>query len=168
MAETLQFSRQLAALDANKKPIKATHLDQTEVRAGDDVTVYREKKPDDKFWYWGHGGQNRQSGNTAHKYADIVCSGNGSGTSGDPVEGDVYVAITDSDGRVLAERHVGDISTLADAADDARTERPVMPALAPYLTQGRYIEVLINADADSDGMEIDPSASSARLWYSEV
>lgn len=168
MPGKLQADQRLANVDANKKPVKATHLSGETLRADDDVTVYREKRPDDKTQFWGHGGENREVGSTAHKYADLVASGNGTGTAGDQVEADVIVAITDSDGRILAERQVGDVATLADAANDPRTERPMMPALAPYAEQGRYMEVIINADSASDGVELDPSASSARLWYSEL
>jgi hypothetical protein len=77
----------------------------------------------------------------------------------------VIVAITDSDERILAEREIGDVDTLADAAADARTERPMMAALAPYARSDRYVEVRINADSGSDGKSLDPAASSMRLWY---
>jgi len=167
MADKLQHSRELAQYDVDKKPVKASAMEQTTLRAGDDVTVLREKRPDDKTQFWGHGGKTRDYGNLAHKFADLVASGNGTGTEGDQIEGDIIVAITDSDGRILAERQVGDIDTLAAAANDSRTERPLMPSYAPYLKQGRYREVIINADSASDGVELDPSASSARLWYSE-
>lgn len=167
MAETLTKNRRLAVTDANQKAIKASHREQTTVREGDDVTLYRQRRPDDKVQWFGHGTEARDSGNSAHKFADLVASGGGAGTAGDALEGEVIVAITDSDGRILAERQLGDAQTLADAADDARTERPMMPALAPFLTQGRYMEVLFNADAASDGVEVDPANSSARIWYSE-
>lgn len=168
MPATLIKNERLAEKDANKKSIKGANLSQTTVREGDDVTLYRERRPDDKIQWFGHGGEDRTSGNTAHKYADLVASGNGSGTAGDQLQGDIIVAITDSDGRILAERQLGDSQTLADAAADARTERPTQPAVAPYLEMGRYKEVIFNADAASDGVELDPSASSARIWYSEA
>lgn len=162
MAGTLQFHPGLAQRDADKKAIKAAHLDGATLRAGDDVTIYRQKRPDDKTQWFGHGGQNRQSGNTAHKYADLIDG------AGNEIEGDLIAAITDSDGRVLVERTVGDLDVLRDAANDPRTERPVMPALAPFLKQGRYMELRINADPGSDGVTLDPSASSQRVWYSQV
>jgi len=168
MPAKLQPNAKLAALDADEKPVKASHFDSVELRANQDTTVYRERKPDDKFQFWGHGGNNRQVGTTVHKYADLVASGNGTGDAGDQIEADVIVAITDSDGRILAERQVGDVSTLADAMDETRTERPMMPALAPYLEQGRYREIIINADEASDGVELDTTESSARFWYSEL
>lgn len=168
MPQTLRKNADLANTDANKKSIKAAHLEQKTVREGDDVTLFRRKRPEDKTQWFGHGGENRMSGNTAHKYADLVASGNGSATAGDQLQGDVIIAITDSDGRILAERTLGDSQELADAASDSRTERPTQPAVAPYLTEGRYMEVIFNADADSDGAELDPANSAARIWYSEV
>jgi len=168
MSVKLSKNAQLAQSESDKQAIKAEHLDQTTVRANDDVTVYRERRPDDKVQWFGHGGENRMSGNVAHKFADLVASGNEAGTAGDQIQGDLLVAITDSDGRILAERTVGDLQTLADAAADSRTERPLMPALAPYLKMGRYMEVIVNADQSSDGVEIDPANSNMRLWYSEA
>lgn len=168
MSRTLTKNRELANTDANKKSIKAADLSQTTVREDDDVTLYRSKRPEDKLQWFGHGGENRMSGNTAHKYADLVASGGGTGTAGDALEGEILIAITDSDGRILAERQLGDAEELADAASDSRTERPTQPAVAPYLTEGRYMEVIFNADAASDGAEVDPANSSARIWYSEV
>jgi hypothetical protein len=164
----LQKHDALAQVDADKKAVKGSHLSQTELRAGDDVTLYREKRPDDKIQFWGHGDDSRMTGNSAHKYASVVASGNGAGTAGDQVQGDLIVAITDSDGRIKAERTIGDLQELADAADDPRTERPLMEALAPFAEQGRYMEVIVNADEESDGVEVDPSASNARVWYSET
>jgi hypothetical protein len=164
----LQQHQALAQVDANPKAVKGSHLEQTTLRAGDDVTVYREKRPDDKIQFWGHGDSNRMNGNSVHKYAELVASGGGAGTAGDAIQGDLIVAITDSDGRIKAERNIGDLQELADAAADARTERPLMEALAPYAEQGRYMEVIVNADAASDGVEVDPSASNARVWYSET
>lgn len=168
MSSTLTFNRDLAETDADKKAIKAAHLSTETLRDGDDVTVYREKRPDDKLQWFGHGGKDKRSGNVAHKYAELVASGGGTGTAGDAIEGELIAAVTDSDGRVLAERTVGDLDTLAAAASDARTERPTMAALAPYLTQGRYMELRINADAASDGVELDTANSSQRVWYSQV
>jgi len=170
MAQKLAQYPDLQQADADKDSVKASEMMQKELRANDDVTVYRERRPDDRVQWWGHGDENRNSGNSAHKYADLVATGNGSGdaAAGDQIEGDVIIAITDSDHRILAERKVGDVDDLADAADDRRTERPMMPAYAPYLEQGRYREVIINADEESDGDELDPDASSARLYYSET
>lgn len=168
MPGKLQQHPDLQQMDADKKAVKASHLNQTTLREGDDVTVFRERRPDDKLQWWGHGDEDRQEGSSAFKYAELVASGGGTANAGDAIEGDIIIAITDSDGRILVERQAGDVDELTDAANDSRTERPMMPAYAPYLTQGRYREVIINADAASDGAELDPSASSARLWYSET
>lgn len=168
MVQTLQPHPGLAQRGGDKQSIKAEHLEAATLRSGDDITVYREKRPDDKLQWFGHGDDDRMNGSTAFKYADLVASGNGSGTAGDQIEGELIAAITDSDGRVLAERTIGDLDTLADAAQDNRTERPPMPALAPYLTQGRYMELRINADQASDGVELDPTNSSQRVWYSQI
>ncbi|WP_380681091.1 hypothetical protein [Salinigranum sp. GCM10025319] len=156
------------------KPLDASDLEQKTVVAGTEVTVYSKQVPNDKLFYWGYGGKNRQAADTKFMFADLVATGNGDGTAGDPITGDLIVAITDSDqNRVLASWTLGALGELADARGDDRTERPVQFALDPYAKPGRHIELRVKAKASSDGYEIDNTedpgtASSARLWRSEV
>jgi hypothetical protein len=168
MPQNLYYSEELAEEDANKKSIKARDLDGTQtLSAGQDITVLRERRPDDKVQWFGHGTDDDE-GRTAYKYADIVASGAGTGAQGDPIEGEVVVAITDSDGNVLADHTVGSCEELREMAGEARTDRDRFPALAPWMKQGRYREVLINVDDTSDGVQLDTDASSGRIPYSQT
>jgi hypothetical protein len=158
----------------NPKPLNADDLDNVTVKANSEVTIFSKQVNNDKVLFWGHGGKDRRAADTKFTFADLVATGNGAGTDGDPITGDLIVAITDSDqNRVLASMTLGDLGELADARSDARTERPVMYALAPYAKPGRYIELRVRAKASSDGYELDNTEnpgtdSSARFWYSEV
>lgn len=156
------------------KPLNADDLQNVTVKAGTEVTIYSKQVPNDKLLFWGSGGKNRRGADTKFTFADLVATGSGAGNDGDAITGDLIVAITDSDqNRVLASYTLGDLGELADARQDARTERPVNFALAPYAKPGRYIELRVQAKASSDGYELDNTEapgtdSSARFWYSEV
>lgn len=169
MSARLTPSEKLARTDGSKRAIKATHLagDET-LRQGQKIVVYDEQVPSDKVRWFGYGMENMPMG-VARMYADLVASGDGSGAAGDAIEADLRLRLTDSTGdEIIASRELGDAGTLADAADDERTERPKLPALGPGGQGDRRLQVVVNADAASDGVQIDPSASSARFWYTQA
>lgn len=147
-------------------PRRVRDWDAATLRADDDVTVFREKIPDDKVAFAGHGGRNKLVGQVAYLYAELLASGNGAGAAGDPIEGELIECITDSDGRIVDnnERTVGDLENLAEAANDARTERPLHSIGTPGAKPGRYIEYRIVPDESVDGYELDPGASSGKLY----
>ena len=167
------FARGLVGI-GDPKPLNADDLDNVTVKAGSEVTIYSKQVNNDKVLFWGHGGKDRRSADTKFRFADLVATGNGQGADGDSITGDLIAAITDSDqNRVLRSVTLGDLGELADAADDDRTERPVMFALAPYAKPGRYIELRVRAKPSSDGYELDNTEnagtdSTFRAWYSEV
>jgi hypothetical protein len=145
---------------------RVSNWQQATLRAGDDVTVFREKVPDDKVAFTGHGGRNKLVGQVAYLFAEVVASGNGAGTAGDPIEGELIECITDSDGRIVDgdERTIGDLQNLAEAANDNRTERPLHPIGDPGAEPGRYVEYRIVPEKSVDGYEINPDASSGKLY----
>ncbi|RDZ54346.1 MULTISPECIES: hypothetical protein [unclassified Haloferax] len=168
MSTPLTYNTELAEA-GNSKPVKGAMLKQTTLRAGNEIVVYEESCPADKYLFWGFGYRNKQAGNASHIYAQVKASGNGSATAGDAIKGDLIAVITDSEGRdVLHRYNIGDLETLADAAADPRTERPIMPALAPIAREDQRIQLRIVADEESDGAEIDPSASSARIYHGKL
>jgi hypothetical protein len=140
------------------------------LRAGDDVTVHREQVPDDKVTFLGYGGMERLSGKVAYIYADLVASGNGAGTAGDPIKGDLIEVITDSDGRIVNgnERKLGALEDLSAAKADARTERPTHPIGDPGAKPGRFVEYRIVPHDSVDGYELDPAASSGKLFQTRM
>ncbi|WP_410765788.1 hypothetical protein [Haloferax sp. DFSO60] len=168
MPTPLSYNTELAE-GGNSRPVKGAMFKQTTLRAGNDIVVYEETCPADKYLFWGFGYRNKQAGNASHIYAQLKASGNGTGTAGDAVQGDLEAVITDSEGRDVLHRYtIGDLETLANAAGDPRTERPIMPALAPIAREDQRIQLRVIADPASDGVEIDPSASSARIYYGKL
>ncbi|SEF56402.1 hypothetical protein [Halobellus limi] len=167
MSQTL-FPADDLARSGSPRAIKSSHLDGDEaLRAGQHIVVWERQVPADKTNWFGHGGEDSPL-DLKRMYADLEASGAGSGTDGDPIEGDVMVRITDSSGdEVKAQKELGDLGTLRDAASDERTERPAMPAMGPYAYPHRKLQLVVVADSASDGNQIDTADSSCRFWYSE-
>jgi hypothetical protein len=152
----------------DKEAIDASELDQDTVKAGVEVPVFQKQVAQDEILFHGHGPHRREQAE-AFVGLDLVASGNGDGNQGDPIQGDVILAITNSDGtRVKASITFDSLAQLRDSQDEARTDRIVEEALAPYAKPGRNLEVRIDANSGSDGYEIDPSASSGQLYYTQV
>ncbi|QGX95002.1 hypothetical protein EI982_09465 [Haloplanus rallus] len=155
----------------NKKTIRAGDLDQDDLKAGTEVTVWQKQVNDDQLLYHGYG-PDRRSAASGFVYMDLVASGNGTATAGDDIRGDVVLAVTDSEGdRVLASVTFESLEELRDSANDERTERVIeaaMSAEGDLAGPGRNLEVRIEADDTSDGYEIDPDASTGKLYYGKV
>lgn len=165
---SLEYSEDLAGQRDNKIPVRAEDLQKETLKAGTEVTVYAEQVAQDETLWFGAGSDTRRFAE-AFIFADLVATGDGAAASaGDPIDGDLVAAITDSrQKRVLASTTIDSIGELRDAVDDPRTERPTLGALAPFANPGRHIEWRIDAADASDGYEIDPAESSARLYYSQ-
>jgi len=167
MPEQLYYDERLVG-EGSKESIRANEFDQDTVKENTEVTVFSERVNDDQVLYHGYGEdeRNRAEGFVA---LDLVASGNGSATAGDKITGDLVLAITDSEGRrVLAARTFEDLNELRDSLAETRSDRVIEAAQAPVATSGRQLEIRIEADADSDGAEIDPDASSGKLYFGEI
>lgn len=150
-----------------KRPVPASALQQTTVHAGKETTIWARKCQQDEALWWGHGPHERDRA-TAFVGLDLVASGNGTGAAGDAVNGEVVLAITDSrQNRVKASVTFESVAQLRDALQEDRTNRLIMEAMAPYAKPGRHLEIRLNADAGSDGVEIDPAASSGTLYHTQ-
>jgi hypothetical protein len=164
MSTSLTPSVSLAGSGGGPKAIKASHLDDSvTLRGGEKSVVFDEQVPADKAAWFGHGHEDLPTG-VARKYADLIDA------AGNAVEGDIFVRVMDSSGdEVLGQRRVGDVGTLADAADEQRTERPAQPAMGPHANPHRRLQVVVSLDegAASDGSTVDTGASSMRLWRTE-
>lgn len=149
----------------DKRTIFAEDFEQETVKADTEVTVWEKEVANDKIAWFGHGSHVREIAE-AFAYCNLVASGNGAGAAGNAIEGELVLAVVDSEQRrVLRDVTLDNLGELADAENDERTERPVMEALAPYAKPGRYLELRVVSTSSSDGYEIDPSASSSRLYY---
>ena len=159
MVKKLTVKRELSGA-GDRKTIRASALNGESLRAGNDITVWRKQVPSDKVFWFGHGGNSRTSGNTVHVKGDIV-----NVASGASIDGELVLAVTDSDGVPLAKRTFSDLESLREAIPEDRSNRPMMPAMGPVAGSDRYVEVRINADSTSDGDEIDPDASELKLFH---
>ncbi|MBV0903919.1 hypothetical protein [Haloarcula salina] len=152
----------------NKKPIPASAMAQATVVTGTEITVFAKQVAQDEILMHGHGSHLRDIAE-AFVGLDLVASGNGSGTAGDDIQGDVVLAITNSDQtRVLADVELDSLDQLRDSLSESRTDRIVEELMTPYAKPGRHLEVRIRAESGSDGVEIDPSASSGQLYYTQI
>ena len=152
----------------DKVPIDAADFDQDTLKAGTEVTVWSRQVAQDEILLHGHGPHQREM---AESFVglDLVASGNGTGTAGDNIQGQVILAITNSDGtRVKADKEFDSLAQLRDALAEPRTDRIVEELMVPYAKPGRNLEVRIRASGASDGVEIDPSASSGNLYYTQI
>lgn len=159
MVRSLRTKKGLYEL-GDRRTIRAGQLSDEVLRAGNDITVFREKVPSDKQFWWGHGGESRTSGNTVHTKGDVVRAADGAS-----IDGEVVLAITDSDGDPLAKRTYADLESLREAINESRSERPMMAAMGPAAGSDRYIELRINADAANDSDTVDSAASTLKLFY---
>jgi hypothetical protein len=149
----------------DKRPVRANDLINATLSAGAPITVWEKQVPDDKIGWFGHGPFAREVAE-AFIYLSLVASGNQAGTAGDNLTGSLEARILDSEQRrVIADITIDELSQLADAEADERTDRPVMAALAPFAKPGRYLEFAVRADSNSDGKEVDSSASSGVLYH---
>lgn len=151
-----------------KEAVRASQFDAETVSADNEVTVFSEEVKQDQLLYHGYGVRQRDFAE-AFVGADLVASGNGAGTAGDPIEGELVLAITDSEQkRVLAATTFDGLDELRDSLQEVRSDRIVEPAMAPVAKPGRHLELRIDADPASDGYELDPSGSTGKLYYGQI
>lgn len=152
----------------DKVPIDAADFEQDTLKAGTEVTVYSREVNQDEILLHGHGPHQRDQAE-AFVGLDLVASGNGTGNAGDDIQGQVILAITNSDGtRVKADKEFDSLAQLRDSLAESRTDRIVEELMVPYAKPGRNIEVRVRAASGSDGVEVDPSASSGNLYYTQI
>ena len=169
MSGPKQITRAKSLYNAgDKRPVTETDLDTVTVKAGVPVSIWQRQMNQDQLGWFGHGSHVREIAE-AFIYAQVVATGNGAGTAGDPIEGELVARIRDSDdNHTLAEVTIDTLGELADAKSESRTDRPVLEALDPYAKPGRLLDFAIVSTSASDGYEIDNTAgnSDVRLYYS--
>lgn len=154
---------------ASKKRVTAGDLNQQTLQAGNEITIYADKVPADKLYHWGYGFRDRQASETSFVFADLVASGNGTGNAGDNISGQLVLAVTDSTQEdVLAREYFDSLEDLRESETAALSERLMMPERQPAASEDRHLELRVVADGSSDGVEVDPSASTAQINYGTV
>ena len=165
MPKTLTSSNDLGQADVGtKRTIRASHLnDSVEMNAGNEVTLYSRQVPADKLYAHGFGPSDRRAGQTAYAKADLRDD------EDNPIEGEVVLAITDSEQRhVVADREYDDLENLREAVEDDRTDRPVQQVFTPAAREDQHIELRIRADSESDGATFDRENSEIKLYFTDI
>lgn len=152
----------------DKETVRPSQFGQETLSADNEVTVWSEEVKQDQALYHGFGVRERSYAE-AFVGLDLVATGNGTASGGDPIKGDVVLAVTDSEQRrVLASVTFEGLGELRDSLAEVRSDRIVEPAMAPFAQPGRHLEIRIDADPDSDGAELDPDASDGKLYYGQI
>lgn len=146
--------------------INGSDLDNATLQSGEYITVWSETVSAGTALFWGFGPENRQAADASFAYAELLANGNGTGSDGDEIHGKVRLTVTDATGDDIRRRTYGDLSDLADAQADDRTERPMMPELQPAASQDKRLELQVKVDSDQDGVEVG-SDSNVKLHYGE-
>lgn len=153
--------------DADKNIITAEDLSEETLRAGNEITVWDQRCPADRQIGHGFGPANGELAE-AFVEGDLVATGNGTGTDGDPVDAEIIVALTDSvQENVLARRTITDTGDLRDMTGESRNDRLVLSEMIPRASQDKYLEIRLKARPGSDGVELDAGATtdSTFKWY---
>jgi len=167
MSMDLEIDDRLANV-GRPQTVKGEDLDNATLREGEEITVFTKTVKADTVLFHGHGSNNRERGQSAHIYAEVLANGNGTGTDGDEIGGTLVAVLFDSEQRdVIARRELGDLGVLADAKADARTERPLFPAMSPYASRDKILAYRIIADSGSDGAEV-ANNSNVHLKYTRA
>lgn len=152
---------------ASPQFINASDLENDTLKKGEYITIWSKEVKADQRLFWGFGPRNRESANASFAYMELLASGGGTGTDGDEIAGKVRLAITDSTGDDIRRRVFGDLSDLADAKTDKRTERPMMAELQPAAREARFLELQVKVADSQDGVKV-ASDSNVKLHYGEV
>lgn len=154
----------------NTQRIDESELINARLVAGNEIVVWSKQVPADKRYVWGSGRNNRDAGDANHIYAEFLADGSGAGTDGDVIrDAEVYLAITDSTGEnTLAKTSLTpDAGDLKDAKADNRTERPLLPEMAPFASEDRLIQLRLKAGSAADGVVV-ANDSDIHLGYGQV
>lgn len=156
------------ATAGKKNPVKVADLDDTSsLREGHPIQIFSDKAARETALAWGHGIEDRRHGSTTYVYADLQ-QDDGSGAA-EPMEGELVLEVRDTENReVIADEVLGDLEDLRDAANDTRTERPVLALRDEWAGPDKYLSLSVDAAPASDGKTIMASASNVRLVYSKI
>lgn len=160
-----QFGERLSAVS-----IDTAEFNDRQLQAGEEITIWSTDVPADKAYVWGVGPNSRQAGNSTFVFAEFLASGAGVGTDGDVIrDADVVLAITDStqEDTIAKTTLNADAGDLADAKADKRTERPVLPEMAPGATEDKHLELRLRARSGADGRVVG-NDSDVKLNYGQV
>lgn len=150
--------------DSSPQFINGSDLDNVTLQSGEWITIWSSTVDAGTAQFWGFGPRNREAADASFAYCELLADGSGTGADGDQISGKLRLAVTDSTGDDIRRRVYGDLDDLADAKNDSRTDRPMMPEVQPGATQDKNLELQVKVDAADDG-EVVASDSNVKLHY---
>lgn len=164
MPDQLSYDERAAGV-GSKETIRASEFDGKILSDGEEITVWTEPVNQDQLLYHGYGVR-------ARGFAEAFTGMDLVNAAGNPIDGDVVIAVENSEGdRTLASTTFESLEELRDSLEETRSDRIVEAAHTAegdLAGPGRQLAVYIVADSSSDGDEIDPDASSGKMYYGKV
>lgn len=163
MPQELQYDQRAADV-GSKETIRPGEFSAKTLSAGEEITVWTEEVNQDQLLYHGYGVR-------AREFAEAFVGLDVQNAAGNDVTGDLHIAVEDSEGNELAETTFDDLDELRDSQAESRSDRIVEPAHTAegnLAGAGRQLAIYLEADANSDGDEVDPGASSGKMYYGKV
>ncbi len=114
----------------------------------------------------GFGEKNAQVNSDGWSDVDLVASGNGAGSAGEDIKGKMrFVVYRDSNREdMIAKSGTYSLGGLRSAVSADRTDKVLIPGrLSQVAGDDSYLAIQVKTNADTDGYEIDPSASTEDL-----
>lgn len=150
--------------ESQPKFVRGEDLDNVTLKKNEYVTIWSSTVSADTAEFWGFGPRNRDAANASFAYAELLASGNGTGSDGNQISGQLRFAIVDSTGDDVRRRVFGDLDDLADGESDNRTDRPMSAELQPAASEDKSLELQVKVDSAQDGVEV-ASDSNVQLHY---
>lgn len=144
--------------------INGQDLDNVTLQSGEWITIWSDEVKAGTLQFWGFGPRNRDASDASFAYCELLADGTGTGADGDAISGKVRLAVQDATGDDIRRRVYGDLDDLADAKDDSRTDRPMMPEVQPAASQDKSLALQVKV-ADGDDGEVVASDSNVKLHY---
>ena len=152
---------------ASPRFISGADLDNVTLQSGEWVTIWSDTVKADQLLFWGFGPRNREAADASFSFVELLANGNGTGTDGDQISGQIRFSVTDSTGDDLRRRVYGDLDDLQDAKSESRNDRPMNPELQPAAREDRNLELQVKVAGSQDGVEV-ASDSNVKLHYGRV
>lgn len=151
----------------NKEVVRGEDLRQVQLD-DEGFTVAFEVEGDNVHRYHhGYGSGDVDSASISFAEADLVASGNGTGTAGDQINGTVRETYYYDEQHERIKK-IGRKFTLEELRNPARSEGVPLPMRTEGVADDEHQVLEIKTTASDSGEEVDPTASTAQIPYSQV
>lgn len=165
--------RQVSSARANPFEFLASDFDGKTVSSDEFRDVALVQGNSTNAYGAGYGGRNENVNSDGWSDLDLVASGAGAGTAGDPINGKLRFVIYRDTNRedMIAKSGTYSLNGLRSAVGSGRKDKVLIPGmLSKVAGDDSYLSVQVKTSAASDGTVIDPGASTEELGlaYSEI